>query len=309
MISRNSGKAGGNVASKRIRKKIKGTRHRLKIFKKIKIADFVTMGNCMCGFLAMLSFRGRWGEYIGEKELFFLPGIILIVFGMILDGVDGEVARWELKKFGVKNRIGHYLDSIADTITFCLAPAYLIYSVYAIPWDTASSGDIIINIVVIITSLIVALFGMLRLAKFVSSAHKLDMFIGLPTPPNAFIICVLCFLFHPNPSTEENYWTMKIIICSIAILLAFLMVSDYKYPKIYGKVRTIFSGLVFLFIISLTLKVFNIKVWKDLTNMEIFGLNLSAVLALGVALFYAIGSPVIMELKERKLVDLELDDD
>ena len=102
---------------------------------------------------------------------------------------------------------------------------------------------------------------------------------------------------------------MRKLIIGFTALLAFLMVSEYKYPKVYGKVRLIFSGLVFLFIISLTLKVFNIQVWKDLTNMEIFGLNISAVLALGVAIFYAIGSPVIMELKERKVVDLELDDD
>ena len=269
----------------------------MKIFSKIKIADFITMGNGVCGFLAMLSLRERWGEQLASDNPHFLPAIALIILGMILDGLDGEVARWELKRFGVKNNLGHYLDSISDTITFCLAPAYLLYSVYCLPWKNATQSDIIINIVIVLTCVLVAAFGILRLGKFVSSGHKLDIFMGLPTPPNAFILCILCFLF-------QDHWYVTI---PVAVIMAFLMISDYKYPKIHGRVRLIFGVLILLFVLSLTFKVFNIG--TTLTDMELFGYNISAVLALGVALFYAVGSPVMMELKERKLVDLDLDED
>lgn len=271
----------------------------MRIFRKIKIADLFTFGNGITGFLAMLSFReGGWGQRMVSEELFFLPGIILIVLGMVLDGIDGEVARWEKKKFGVKNRIGHYLDSISDTITFCLAPAYLLYTVYAYPWKGLSAAEWTVNILIVTAAVMVALFGVLRLARFVSSQHKLDLFFGLPTPANAFIICVLSFLFHPKPGTaESSYWFITI---PIAIVMSFLMISDYKYPKIFGRVRIIFGGLIFFFVTSLTLRVFNIKVWKNLTDAEVFGLNLFAVMALGVALFYAFGMPIIMELKLEK---------
>ncbi len=265
----------------------------MKIFRKIKIADIITLGNGLCGFLAMLSFKERWGD----SDPYFLPGIALIVFGMILDGLDGEVARWELRRYGVKNKIGHYLDSISDTITFCLAPAYLLYTVYRYPWDATVGAEMFINILVVSTAVIVALFGILRLAKFVSSGHKLDVFMGLPTPANAFIICVMCFLFR-------EHWYISI---PIAIVMAFLMICDYKYPKVHGRVRIIFGGLIFMFVVSLGFMVFNIG--NKLTETELFGYNITAVLALGVALFYAVGSPVIMELKERKLVDLDLDED
>lgn len=271
----------------------------MKIFKKIKIADTITLGNGVCGFLAMLSFKERWGENLGANEPFFLPGIALIVLGMIFDGLDGMVARWELKKYGVKNTIGPYLDSISDTITFCLAPAYLLYSVYRVSWQDVQKADIVINIIIILAAVLVALFGILRLAKFVSSGHKLDIFVGLPTPANAFIICVLCFLF-------EAYWWITV---PAAIVLAFLMISDYKYPKVHGRARIFFGGLIFLFVISLTFRLFNVEIWYKLTDAELFGYNITAVLALGVALFYAFGSPIITELKERKLVDIDLDRD
>jgi len=271
----------------------------MKIFKKIKIADMITLGNGVCGFLAMLSFKERWGENLGANEPFFLPGIALIVLGMIFDGLDGMVARWELKKYGVKNTIGHYLDSISDTITFCLAPAYLLYSVYRVPWQGLQSAELVTNIVIILAAVLVALFGILRLAKFVSSGHELDIFMGLPTPANAFIVCVLCFLF-------EAYWWITI---PAAIVLAFLMISDHKYPKVHGRARLFFGGLIFMFVISLFFRLFNVRIWHKLTNLELFGYNIAAALALAVALFYAFGSPIIMELKERKLVDIDLERD
>lgn len=271
--------------------------NKLKIFKRIKIADFITIGNGICGFLAMLSLHERWGEHLSNGRPFFLPALALIVMGMILDGLDGEVARWELKRFGVKNRIGHYLDSISDTITFCIAPAYLLYSVYRLPWSTISGWGIAINAGIVLTCVLVAAFGILRLGKFVTSGHKLDVFIGLPTPANAFIICVLCFLF-----TDHWYITMP-----VAVLMGFLMISDYRYPKLHGKVKVIFGFLILLFVVSLSFMVFNIG--NRLTEMELSGYNISATLALGVVLFYALGSPILLELKERKLVDLDLERD
>ncbi len=258
------------------------------ILKKIKIADFFTLGNGICGFLAMLSLRERWGEKLGGDNPFFLPAISLIILGMILDGLDGAIARWEARKFGQKNNIGHYLDSISDMVTFCFAPAFMLYTVYRYPWLEASGSQLFTNVIIVLASLIVASFGILRLARFVSSAYKKDIFLGLPTPPNAFIICILCFLF-------PGYWYITV---PISIILAFLMISEIHYPKIMGKARIIFGILVLLFVISIVLMILNIG--TTLTKAELFGYNISAIVALGVALFYSMGIPIMKKFRNKQ---------
>lgn len=261
----------------------------LKIFQKIKIADILTLFNGACGFLAMLSLRERWGDGLPEKEHFYLPAICLIILGMIFDGLDGKVARWEMKRFNNKNKIGHYLDSISDTVTFCLAPAYLLYSIYREPWFGASITGIAFNVVVIVSSLLIAVFGMLRLAKFVSSGHEKDYFEGLPTPPAALLICLLCFLFM-----DQWYITLP-----FALLIAFLMISEIEYPKLHGKRTIVFGTLILLFTISLVLMMFNKG--NTLTELEIFEYNITAIVAMGAVIFYVFGTPLLAWYRGRRV--------
>jgi len=261
----------------------------LKIFQKIKMADLITLLNGACGFLAMLSLSKGWGEGLHDQEHFYLPAICLIILGMIFDGLDGIVARWEMKHFERKNKIGHYLDSIADTVTFCLAPAYLLYTIYRNPWHGASTLELFVNVFVIISALLIAVFGMLRLAKFVSSTHNLDHFVGLPTPPAALLICLMSFLFQ-----DQWYITLP-----FAVLVAFLMISEIEYPKMKGKRTIVFGTLILFFTISLVLMMLNKG--NTLTELEIFGYNFTAIVALGAVIFYVLGTPVMAQIRGRKV--------
>ena len=99
----------------------------------------------------------------------------LILFAACLDMVDGMIAR----KLNVVSDMGQILDSIVDEVSFCLAPALMLYSVL----------DFNKYILAILVYLIV-ICGALRLARFGSSESK-DMFEGLPTPAFAMSISAL----------------------------------------------------------------------------------------------------------------------
>ena len=91
----------------------------MKTLKLISAADILTMGNALLGLLAIL--------YIIDGDRTSIKYAILCLFAaMILDGLDGITARY----FGSKHDFGTYLDSIADSISFCCAPAFLVYSIF-----------------------------------------------------------------------------------------------------------------------------------------------------------------------------------
>ena len=136
-------------------------------------ADFVTLANGFAGLLAIM--------YIFDGE--FKIAMMLILLGIIIDGVDGLLARLLRKD----KSHGVYLDSIADTVTFCFAPSILLYGMYY-DLDKGTSFQSPENAFVVIASMLVVLFGILRLARYIESGHKLKNYNGLPTPAAALII-------------------------------------------------------------------------------------------------------------------------
>ena len=138
------------------------------ILKLISPADIFTLMNFLCGVLAvMFSVGGGDG---------FRKAMLLIALGIIFDGLDGPIAR----KFGSSHRFGVWLDSLADAATFCIAPAILVYNIFKDPGgDVFSSFQ---GFIAIVSSVGLAMFGILRLARFSFYAHKWKDFIGLPTP-------------------------------------------------------------------------------------------------------------------------------
>jgi len=185
---------------------------------RVQLADYITVLNGVAGFLAI--------TFIIDRR--FLETALLIMAALCLDGIDGLVAR----RYGGGGR-GHYLDSFADTISFCLAPALMLYTMYYDPargraWVSPE------NALAVISSTLVAAFGILRLARFVGADHEKGNFRGLPTPANAILLTSAAFLFGPGNG---------IPVLLFAIITSFLMISEVPYPKVADAVR---SALVLL---------------------------------------------------------------
>ena len=176
----------------------------------------------------------------------------LLLLAIFADGLDGAVAR----RFGTKHHYGIYLDSIADTVSFCLAPAAMIYMLFYDP-SRGSAFDLLnddlawdprfdlYNAMAIVASLFVGVMGMLRLARF--SLKKEDVsphFSGLPTPAMTLLVIPLALLWAPSvhlelsvPIGDQEFevGATSLLVCLILTICAMLMVTELPYPKLSGR--------------------------------------------------------------------------
>jgi len=139
----------------------------------------------------------------------------LIMLALIFDGLDGRVARLTntCSKFGVE------FDSLADIVSFGVAPALLMY--LFIGHDFGRFG--------VVASALFVIFGAIRLARFnvMTAQTEPTVFIGVPIPTAAVFVSLLVLLFEKY-GFKADY---GIIIMILSIIVALLMVSNIRYPS------------------------------------------------------------------------------
>jgi CDP-diacylglycerol--serine O-phosphatidyltransferase len=200
----------------------------MSIFKYISVPDFITVLNSLIGFLAIM--------YVIDK--LFINALILILFAIILDGLDGVFARMTKPK----HTFGIFLDAIADTVSFCFAPAVLLYGIFYDPTETSFTNWV--NLLTVLATFFVAGLGILRLARFITQKTVKDYFTGLPTPAMAMLIVILML-----PSFQFSAYPE--LVLPIVTLTAILMISDRPYPTFRGIFAIATGVMVCLVIISL----------------------------------------------------------
>lgn len=174
------------------------------------IPNALTLGNLTAGFVsAILSGTGT------PEGLRVAAALILVA--ALLDGLDGQVARF----LGVESPIGKELDSLADCVAFGVAPGYLAYRTYFSGFHLAAAG-LSVNLGILVAA-VFPVCAAYRLARFnvKSTPHS---FSGLPSPVAGVLIAlaVLCF-----PDTGIP----KVIFALAFCLIAILMVSTIAYSK------------------------------------------------------------------------------
>ena len=187
------------------------------------LPSLFTTGNVFCGFYAFVA--------VLNEDLYQAAWAIII--GMIFDGLDGRIAR--LTK--TTSAFGMQYDSLADIITFGMAPAFLAYSWVLKPFGRLGW----------MAAFLFLLCTALRLARF--NVTKPDThgshFIGLPSPAAAVVVASIVIAFEDLFATKINPFIMVMVIYGFA----FLMVSNIKYPafkKLDFKKRVAFSRFLFV---------------------------------------------------------------
>ena len=166
---------------------------------KKNIPNFITLGNLLCGALAI--------NFIFSNE--FVVASWLIALAALFDFADGFVARM-LK---VSSPMGKELDSLADLVTFGLAPAFMLLRLFPDQTSPLRYGMFLI-----------ALCAAWRLAKFNIDTRQSDSFLGLPTPANALFIGAFPLIMVQNPSIQS--WLNPTIYLIIAVFLSVIMVVE-----------------------------------------------------------------------------------
>ena len=167
----------------------------------------------------------------------------LILLALVFDGLDGRIARMTntTSQFGVE------FDSLADIISFGIAPAMLLY--FFIGHEFGRFG--------ILVSALYVIFGAIRLARFNISTAKTDpnVFIGLPIPTAAVFISMWILLFH-----KYNLADYCMVLLFLALGVAMLMVSNFRYPS-FKKVQLdrpmVFKTMIMLMLVASLLYLFS----------------------------------------------------
>src|SRR5215468_4009697 len=199
------------------------------------IPSLFTIGNILCGFYAVINSLKGFQASHAEAARLFDNAARAIGYAVLLDGLDGRIARMTktTSEFGVE------LDSIADVITFGVAPAVMAYT-----WGYGSThglGKLAWGI-----SFFFLICGALRLARFNVMARaprfsvpgntpKLDKryFVGLPIPPAAGLLAAVIH-FVPQPLSGYEVEQLKAYSWALLVgmaLLAILMVSSIRYTS------------------------------------------------------------------------------
>ena len=175
---------------------------------KAYLPNLITLTNLFFGFLSILN------SYIANYSL----ACYFILLAAVLDSLDGKIARL----FGVSTEFGKELDSLADLVSFCLAPSVLVYILYSQNMP-GISGELI--------AAAPLLLGVVRLAHYnISEDENTSYFKGLPTTFNAIFICSL-ILYIENIKTIAPEYSQPRFLLPIIVSSSFLMISRIKYPK------------------------------------------------------------------------------
>jgi CDP-diacylglycerol--serine O-phosphatidyltransferase len=189
----------------------------------LRIIPFLfTFANALFGFLSVI-------KTLDDQ---FVAAAWCIVLAAIMDLFDGRIARL----LNSATYVGRELDSLCDAVSFCFAPAILMYS-----WSLFELGTMGL--------IILGLFlccGLFRLARFnVLYANQTAYFIGLPTTIAAFFVAQM--VIHEEWIAESIVYStlrperISFIVCTIALL----MISSIKFPSAkYLQMRVAITGII-----------------------------------------------------------------
>lgn len=188
------------------------------------LPNLMTAGNLFCGFLAILMiFKGMRDPGSGADD--YKMAIALILGACLFDLLDGRVARLR----GQESLFGREFDSLADIVSFGVAPALLVMDIVLHDFNDRLGW---------VTAFVYLLCGGMRLARFncisaeeSQSGSASKDFRGFPIPAAAGVIAsITVFLLEFNNGTKEiGNWKYGLLI--LMWLLSALMMSELRYPS------------------------------------------------------------------------------
>ena len=171
------------------------------------IPNIITLANMFLGFLAI-------GLILKGEPL--KAGVFVMIAGM-LDVFDGKIARM----LGIASRFGMEFDSMADTVSFCVVPSVLVYSLYV---------DGLHPLIGLLIAFMPLMFGTIRLAKYninQDSGVLKSYTEGLTTPIAAITLFAYLFFNHEVHGDYGDPRTALMLVAAISVL----MVSPIHFAK------------------------------------------------------------------------------
>jgi CDP-diacylglycerol--serine O-phosphatidyltransferase len=191
------------------------------------LPNLMTAGNLFCGFMAILQiFEGTMTRRYGDGEWWqhYEWSLLFIIGAFAFDILDGRVARLG----GQESPFGREFDSLADIISFGVAPSLLLFEIVLHELPNRLGWFI---------AFLYLACGALRLARF-NTLQSLGItskkaFTGLPIPAAAGLIASITLLlldiYKTDPARTIGFW--KYILAALMVFLSFLTFSKVLYPS------------------------------------------------------------------------------
>lgn len=177
------------------------------------IPNFITLMNLLCGIFSI---------YLGMKGEIQLSAAMIFV-AAIFDFFDGFLARI----LNAKSAIGVQLDSLADMVSFGVAPAFVLFHTFMMP-EVGMTDENYLPFI----AFMVPLFSALRLAKFNIDENQTSSFIGMPTPAVAILLAsfpiVILVCLADNKGLYYDILTNPYFLAGTALASSLLMVSPLQ---------------------------------------------------------------------------------
>ena len=195
------------------------------------LPNILTLGNLFFGCIAIAfilhaqpfvrEVNGEQYWVSGTTQAYY--GSICILIAALLDVLDGMAARW----LGVHSPLGKDLDSLADLVSFGVAPAMILLNMLWAAW-MQSPDAMDISMLAMSPAFLLPCFGALRLARFNNSIPTTAYFTGVPIPAVGLLVASFPLInFYDSLGMGkrlQNPWLLYLVI----LILCWLMVSKLK---------------------------------------------------------------------------------
>jgi len=218
------------------------------------LPNAVTLGSLALGIASIMLLHGEC----------FVMAASFIAIATILDVIDGQLAM----RFNAITEVGKQLDSLADMVTFGVAPTMFVYHLM-LRMDTAPP-------VAVASSLTFALAGAYRLARFNTlPSDRSAYFSGMPIPLGSLLLIAGWFWQH---------WTLNTWWVFFVVGVSYLMICPFSYPKLkhLTQLPALAWGILFLF---------------GLSNWLLLGWQM---IPFNLSLLYAIGGPLFVYVSQMR---------
>ena len=196
------------------------------MIREFHLADWFTLANAVCGTGALFSIM-TYIEMKDVRHVYFACGLVFAA--LVFDVLDGRIARWRQKT----STMGQELDSLADVISFGVAPAMVAYGC-----GMQGLFDRIVLVFFVVC-------GVSRLARYnitaedLSEGGKVRYFEGTPIPTSLLLVCLL-LLAAWNGALRDRLWCGELDVAGFALhplvllyaLSGSLMISRIRIPKL-----------------------------------------------------------------------------
>lgn len=217
------------------------------------LPNLMTAGNLFCGFLATLKIvQGNLAVHTaapgaGAGDPYFKAAIWCILAACIFDLLDGRLARLG----GTDSPFGREFDSLADIVSFGVAPALLVSRVLLS--DFEKLGWLVASVYLICGAMRLARFNCIA-ASGIPGAGK--EFKGFPIPAAAGLVASITLFMLNFTNDRIEHWLIQWILPPLLVFLSWMMFSSFKYPSFkninWRTTRSVPKFIAIVIAISLT---------------------------------------------------------